>query len=128
MTAEKRAELYMVSAHMGTIALVGLLAAVLFEWPDLVRGLFVGVLLVGVVPLFWRRLRDEYIEGLWNRGTSFAFVAVILWFLLAPFAEGVFDGLVGNERGLDLPQTGAAIFALAGFYTGFQLERLRGAV
>lgn len=125
MTVEKRTKMYLVAADMGSLAIVGLLAAAALHWPDFVRGFFVGVLLVVVLVLFWRRARDEYLEQLWNRGTSAAFMAVVAWFLFGPFIEGVIDGFSGTDAILDLPQTGAAIFAIGGFYIGFQIARLR---
>lgn len=128
MTAAKRTKLYLVAADVGTLALAGFLAAAALHWPDIVRGFFVGVLLVVVLALFWRGLRDEYLEQLWNRGTSAAFLAVVAWFLFGPFLEGLFDGLSGSDAQLDLPQTGAAIFAIGGFYLGFQIARIRSAL
>ena len=128
MTAAKRTRMYLMAADMGTLALLGLLTAAALHWPDIVRGFFVGVLLVVVLALFWRGLRDEYLEQLWNRGTSTAFLAVVAWFLFGPAVEGVLDGFSGSDSRLDLPQTGAAIFAIGGFYLGFQIARFRSAL
>lgn len=128
MTVEKRTKMYLLAADMGSLAIVGVLVAAALHWPDIVRGFFVGVLLVVVLALFWRQGRDEYLEQMWNRGTSAAFMAVVAWFLFGPIIEGVIDGFSGTDAQLDLPQTGAAIFAIGGFYLGFQIARIRSAL
>lgn len=124
MTPDKRATLYMVSAHMGAIATAVLIPARALGWPDFVQGLGFGVLLVSVVMLLRRRLRDEYIDGLWNCGATYAFVALLFWYMLAPFTHGFFEGLFDLEDVGSLPVDWTGLVAIAAFFVGFHYKWL----
>lgn len=118
MTAETRTTLYMTMAWMGAAAMALYSAAAILDWPDFVKGLSIGMLLVSLLMLLRRRLRDEYVQRLWVAGTSLSFAVLVLWFLLLPFARGLFDGLPGDASGVDLPDV-AAPLALLAFFVGF---------
>lgn len=124
MTPDKRATLYLTSAHMGAIATAILIPARALDWPDFVQGLGLGVLLVSIVILLRRKLRDEYIEGLWRTGTTYAFVTLVIWYLLAPFTHGVLDGLFDVDTGASLPVDWTGLVAIAAFFVGFHRQWL----
>ena len=125
MRYEKRAALVMTAAYLGAAATVLLAAATVLEWPDLVKGFAVGILIVSLVVLLRRKLRDEYFEGLWSAGASLAFVAVVVWTFFMPLTEGIFDGLLARPAYREWPETWAGFVCLIGFFTGFHLKRLR---
>ena len=127
MTPDKKTQMYLSAAVMGGIASVALVCASAFDWPDWWRGACVGVLLVSLLMLLVRSLRDEYIEGLWRAGTSAAFAAIVLCFVLGPFLEGVYDGLNGALRRQDLPAGFAPVVAILFFFGAVHLKWLRGA-
>jgi glucan phosphoethanolaminetransferase (alkaline phosphatase superfamily) len=109
---------------MGAAATAVIIPARALDWPDFVQGLAFGVLLVSVVMLLRRRLRDEYIDGLWNSGTTFAFVALLFWYILAPFTHGFFEGLLDLEPAESLPVDWTGLVALAAFFVGFHYKWL----
>jgi hypothetical protein len=119
MNPDKRATIYMASAHLGALATAILIPARALDWPDFVQGLSIGMLLVSVVMLLRRRMRDEYIDGLWNSGATYAFVTLLIWYLLAPFTHGFFEGLFNMDSGQTLPVDWTGIVAIAAFFVGF---------
>ena len=126
MTPAKRTSMYLTAAVMGLAGTVTAIAATAFDLPDFIKGFAVGILLVALVLLLRRRLRDEYIEQLWNAGTSWAFAAVVLAYLFTPFAEGLFDGISGNEAQQDLAVLEwIGPLALLAFFAGFHIKWLR---
>lgn len=72
-----KAQKYLMLAHFGAAMLAGLVAAFTFNAPDFIKGFFVGCLLVLVTALFRSKMRDEYIERLWNAGTAAAFFTAL---------------------------------------------------
>lgn len=129
MTPDKRTRLYLTAAVMGFAGTIVAIAGELFALPDFVRGFALGILLVSLLLLLLRRLRDEYIEQLWNSGVSLAFVAVVLAFLFAPFIEGFLDGIAASAQRQDMVSTGwVGPLALFAFFTGFHLKWLRSAL
>lgn len=126
MTPAKRTQLYLTQAHVGGIATISVLLSYGIGLPDFVRGLSIGLMIVPLVVMLIRRFRDEYIETLWQAGTSFAFAAVVLSFLVLPFAEGFYDGFIGNARGHDIPAASAGFAAIVAFYIGLHIRWLRG--
>ncbi len=127
MTAEKRTTLYLVMSYLGTAAIALFLAATVLDWPDFVRGLSIGMLLVSLWMLMRRKLRDEYIQSLWNAGTSLAFATLVAIFLFAPALEGFFDGATGRADIMDTPASLAPAVAILGFFVGFHFKRWKGA-
>lgn len=123
MTPERRTTLYLTMANLCTAAIVLHIAARAFDWPDFVKGLPIGMLLIGLAMLLRRKLRDEYIESLWNAGTSLAFAALVFGFVFAPFLEGLFDGFQGVPRSFDAPISLAPAFAILAFFIGFHWKR-----
>lgn len=123
----EQAQRYLYFAHAGAAGLLGLAAAYALSAPDFVKGLLVGMLLVFVLVLFRRRMRDEYIERLWNAGTAYAFIVTIILTIFGDFARGMYDGYQGLAHGatppLDAGWVGLA--ALAAFYIGFHIEMWR---
>lgn len=118
MSAERRATLYMAMAWMGAIAIVLFWLARLLEWPDFLKGLPIGMLLVSLFMLLRRKMRDEYIQRLWVAGTSLAFAVMVLMFLITPFFENAVHGVRGAAGARDLPDV-AAPLALLAFFAGF---------
>ena len=127
MSASHRATLYLVASYLGALATGALILALALDWPDIVHGFSIGVLLISLLMLLRRKLRDEYFDELWKAGASLAFVATVVWFLFAPFAEGFVHGLSGAESGSYLPEGVTGIVAIAAFFIGFHGKRLRGA-
>lgn len=125
MTAEKRTKLYLTQAHIGALAVVGVMLSYSLDLPDFIKGLSIGVMVVPLGVMLIRRFRDEYIETLWQAGTSLAFAALVFGFLALPFLEAFYDGLTGNPSGRDIPAEFAAFLAIAAFYIGFHYRWLR---
>ncbi len=125
MSAEKRTRMYLTSAVMGFVATLLMIGAHLLDWPDFIKGATIGLLLVSLVMLLLRRLRDEYIQQLWNSGTSLAFVAVVVVFVFSPFLEGVMDGFTQAVHRQDISAAFIGPVALLAFFVGFHLKWLR---
>lgn len=120
MTPAKRTEMYLTAAVMGFAATILFIAGEVFALPDLVRGFSLGLLLVSLLALLVRRLRDEFIERLWSAGASLAFAAVVLSFLFGPFLEGLFDGISAAAPRQDFFfASWVGPLALVAFFTGF---------
>ena len=129
MTPEKRTKMYLTSAVMWFAGTVVAIAGDMFALPDYLRGFAFGILLVALALLLLRRMRDEYIEQLWNAGVSLAFVAVVLAYLFAPFLEGLFDGLSAAAPRQDFVSSGwIGPLALLAFFVGFHVKWLRSAL
>lgn len=123
---DTRARMFLVSAHMGATATALLIAASIAPLSDFVRGLSVGILLVSLFMLLVRRRVDEYIDGLWAAGASFAFVAMVVWFLFAPFLSGFVDGLLRQVPDPTDFARGGGLIAITAFFVGFHFKWLRG--
>ncbi|WP_298466375.1 hypothetical protein [uncultured Erythrobacter sp.] len=87
-------------------------------------GITFGIL--AIIVMFATRNSDEWIASLWSAGANAGFIAAMAWLLFLPFAEGFYDGLVGNERGQDLPSDFASFVSLGAFLVAFNLKRIRG--
>ena len=123
--AEKQARIYLVAAYMGAAGIVLCMAARLLAWPDFIQGFSIGILLVALLILILRRNRlDEYYRSLWSAGTSFAFAVLVLWFLFAPFAQGLVNSITSATY-RDMPSNWGAPLAILGFFVGFHVQRLR---
>jgi glucan phosphoethanolaminetransferase (alkaline phosphatase superfamily) len=127
MTPDKKTQLYLTAAAMGGVASVMQLCAAVFAWRDFWQGVCVGVLLVSLLLLLVRSLRDEYIEGLWRAGTSAAFVALVVCFVSAPFVEGLYAGLSEAARQQHRPDGFVPMVAILCFFVAFHVKWLRGA-
>jgi hypothetical protein len=125
MTAEKRTKLYLTQAHIGALATIAVLLSFSLALPDFVKGVSVGLMVIPLFVMLIRRFRDEYIETLWQAGTSLAFAAMVFGFLVLPFAEGLYDGFTGNPKGQDIPAEVAGLAAIIAFYAGFHIRLLR---
>ena len=125
MNRDKRTRMYLTAASMGFIATILMVVSQIFDWPDFVAGLSVGVLLVSLVMLLLRRFRDEYIEQLWNSGTGLAFVAVVATFAFSPFLEGFVEGVTRSARDQMISPAFVGPVALLAFFVGFHLKWLR---
>ena len=126
MTPDKRAKMVLAAAYMGAVATTLLALSRFFGWPDSVRGFSVGLLLVSLIVLLLRSLRDEYLEELWAAGASLAFIAVIAWTILLPFVEGLFDGINGEPDHMGMPLSWTDVVCLAAFFAGFLIKQIRG--
>lgn len=125
MTPEKRTRMYLTAAIVGFVATLLMIASLALDWPDFMKGLPIGLLLVSLITLLVRRLRDEYIQLLWNAGTSWAFAAVVVLFLISPFVEGVMDGFNGAVRDQAITADFIGPAALLAFFVGFHVKWLR---
>jgi hypothetical protein len=126
MTREDRTRIYLIMAHLGGLATVGVFVSFAMNLPDFIKGMSVGTMVVPLAVMLIRRFRDEYIETLWQSGTSLAFAGMVLGFLGLPFLEGLYDGFSGNNSGRDIPAEMAGFFAIVAFYIGFHVRWLRG--
>ena len=126
MTATSTATRYLKAAHIGAVATVLAIATVIFDLPDFLRGLSVGLLLVSLVVLLTRWGRDEYITGLWHTGASMAFVAVVVWSFFGPFVEGFLHGIRGVAPGSSISMEMSGLVAVAAFFAAFHVKWLRG--
>ena len=124
MTPDRRAQLYMTAAHVGAVATAVVIPAHAFGWPDPLQAAAFLVLLICIILLLRRRLRDEYIEGMWNSGVTFAFVAMLFWHIFAPFVHGMIDGFMGVERRGSLPAQWTGLVAIAAFFIAFHYRWL----
>jgi hypothetical protein len=130
-SADKRTALFMTMVHVGAAATVLLLATLVFDLPDFIDGLPLGILLISIGVILRRKLRDEYIEGLWSAGTTFAFTAVLLAFLLAPAVAGLAGRAISSDGDSPLVLVAVqwpAAVALAAFYVGFYWRMATGGV
>ncbi len=125
MSPEKRTRMYLTSAVMGFAATILMVAAQALDWPDFVKGLSIGLMLVSLLTLLVRRLRDEYIDQLWHAGTSLAFAAVVIVFLASPFVEGVVDGFTNAPPDQFFTADFVGPIALLAFFIGFHAKWLR---
>lgn len=126
MTLEERTKLYLIMAHLGGLATLSVFLTFGFELPDFFKGLSIGLMIVPLIVMLIRRFRDEYIETLWQSGTSLAFAALVFGFLALPSLEGFYDGFTGNESGRDIPAEIAGFAAIVAFYTGFHIRWMKG--
>jgi hypothetical protein len=125
MTPEKRTQLYLSQAHVGGVATLAVVLAFTLGANDFFKGLSIGIMIIPLFVMLIRRLRDEYIETLWQAGTSLAFAAIVFGFLGLPMLEGFYDGVAGNPSSQDIPAAAAGFAAIAAFYIGFHYRWLR---
>lgn len=120
-----KAQTYLWVAHAGAVALIALGLCLYFGAPDFAQGFLVGMLLVLVAVLFRSKMRDEYIERLWNAGTAAAFITTLLMTVGADLVIGFADDKadVFTRSAFTSPQVGLG--ALAAFYITFHLAMLR---
>ena len=126
MTKALKAQMYLKVAHAGAALMVALGIAFAIDLPDFLKGLIVGMLCVFVMLLFWSKMRDEYIERLWNVGTATAFIVTLCLTLLADIIHGFASATLDTPTGT--PGIGAfnvGVAALAAFYIGFHVAMLR---
>jgi hypothetical protein len=126
MTPEKRTQFYLTQAHVGGVATIAVVLAFTLGANDFIKGLGIGIMIIPLFVMLIRRLRDEYIETLWQAGTSLAFAAMVFGFLGLPALEGFYDGAMGNPASRDIPAAAAGFAAIAAFYIGFHIRWLRG--
>lgn len=109
---------------LGGIVLAGAGVSLLSSTTILLVGLVVSGLCA--IAMLATRRADEFTLSLWNAGASVAFGTMLIALPGIPFAEGVFDGFMGNESGQDIPATLAPIFAILAFYIGVTVKRALG--
>lgn len=120
-----KAQKYLMLAHIGAAMLAGLIASFAFNAPDFIKGFFVGCLLVLVLALFRSKMRDEYIERLWNAGTAAAFLTALAMTVGADLVIGFSDSKadVLTISAFTTAQIGVGV--LTAFYLTFHLAMLR---
>lgn len=134
MTPDTKASIYLASAFVGAFAAIGMAAAQIFDWSGFVHGLCIAALLGSLAMILRRKLRDEYTQGLWQAGTSAAFVAVVVLAIFGPvvvgFAHGLIDGFNDAPRDTSRVEVGVdfvGIGAILAFYGGFLVAWFRSA-
>ncbi|WP_324807485.1 hypothetical protein SH584_12395 [Sphingomonas sp. LY29] len=126
MSRALKAQMYLNVAHGGAALMVALGLAYALDLPDFVKGFAVGMLVVLVLVLFWSKLRDEYIQRLWNVGTAAAFIVTLGLTLLADIVTGFASATLDTPTGT--PGIGAfnvGLAALAAFYVGFHVAMVK---
>ena len=94
---------------------------------EAIRTIAILTLFATVITMFMTRNADEFIAAIWRAGTSVAFVFTAGALIMLPFAEGLFDGLMGIENGQDLDASDASEFLIiASFFIANGWARLRG--
>ena len=127
MTPDHKAHIYFAAATFGGIASLLLLVTTALGAPDFLKGFCIGMMLVSLVLLLVRRLRDEYVEELWRAGASAAFLTVVACFVFAPMIEGFYDGLTGAVADREWPAALSGILAIVAFFAAFHWKWLRSA-
>ncbi len=105
---QKKVDRYLRAANIGTVAAIAApfiyfaIDHVFTGWEEddalLIPALTLLAILVflvfeayAVLAVFARRKTDEFTLAMWHSGTSYAFFAAIIWFIIGPWAELVFD-------------------------------------
>lgn len=126
MSNSQKAQKYLMAAHAGAFLLAASLVATAIGAPDFVQGMFVGMLLAIVVLLFISKLRDEYVERLWNAGTAAALLATLFFTLGVELVRGFVDQRKDLLETAPLfPTASIGVIALAAFFIGFHFKLLR---
>ncbi|MFC0203156.1 hypothetical protein [Novosphingobium soli] len=131
MSTQSRVALYLRVSEVGTAAIVGLCLGRVLEWPHGVQIAFTLALIGALAFLFVRRLRDEYMQDLWFRSASAAFLGMILVGVFLEFLRGIIDGASGAPPrpegfgGISAADA-AQLAGLLIFFVAFQVTRLRG--
>ena len=135
---------YLRLANTGTVAAVIVAAAALsgVEGPKETIGsgakavvagivLTAAMIMIVILPfLFKKKLRDEYLQGLWNAGTSAGFITGVAFEIIGGLIVGATRGANGGSdtdfthwlRGLHDESLTVAILA---FFIAFQIKRWR---
>lgn len=120
-----------VHLNFGILAVV-FLAVLLLARFEVIDGGFGTIGVTGtalaILVMFTTRKADEYTESLWSAGANAGFMAAVSWLLLAPFVEGVWDGLTANENRMEWPTDIGVYIAISAFLVAFNWKRLRGAM
>jgi len=127
-TRKNRAPLNLSMGIVGLIATLVVGASYIADAQTWLKALSVIAMLLSLAVMFATRKSDEYTLGLWSAGANAAFAVIVLWMLFAPFFEGFYDGLTGNESGQDFPAEGGSMIAVLAFYLVFNIKRLTGAM
>lgn len=118
--------MYLNVAHTGAALMVALGLAYALDVPDFFKGFIVGMLVVLVLVLFRSKLRDEYIERLWNAGTATAFTVTLGLTVLVDFVRGLADPILDTPTGMPgIDAFNIGLAALAAFYVGFHVAMLK---
>ncbi len=125
---ENRAQINLAMGLVGLIAICSLLA---MKATDSVQDLTILPALAMVISLgimFATRNSDEYTQGLWVAGANAAFILIVFWVIFLPFVEGFYDGVRGDEGGMDFPADLGGYVAICAFFLTFNIKRLTGAL
>jgi cytochrome bd-type quinol oxidase subunit 2 len=125
---KNRAPLNLLMGIIGLLAIMAVIPARMMDAPPYTAAPFVLALIINLSVMFATRKSDEYTLGLWSAGANAAFAVIVAWMLFAPFLEGFYDGLTGNEAGMNFPAEGGSIAAILAFYLVFNIKRLTGAL
>ena len=131
LTKAKAASIYMRASELGVAALGIMILAQLEILPNAFGIIGAFALLGSVLVLLRGKWRDEYLDGLWHRGTAVAFVSIVLLTLFGDFFRGIYDGFTGAHAG-ESEYTAPAwndwlgTIAISAFFLGFHLKRILG--
>lgn len=121
-----RASIFMGASWTGLGGLALAAAGRAPDAPSLLVTTGVLLLIVSSFALLFTRRADEYTAGLWNAGASVAFATLLILTIGLGFVEGLIDGLTDSERDRSISADAALTLAIASFYIGLFVKRLRG--
>ena len=116
-------------------ALVTLIFVTVWIWqpPEEIGFILIPIHFAGLLFLFLRGFRDEYLQSLWYAGASFAFGFTVLYGIVGTFFQGILDmmaedGLiaVGPDFFNDFNLRYFTTLIVAFFFVGFNIRRWRG--
>lgn len=124
-----RSQKYLWAAHAGGVLMAAMGLTFWLDGPDFIKGLFVGMLLAIVAILFRRKLRDEYVETLWNAGTAAAFLLTLVSTVGVELVRGFVDPAVDVFAAAPLfSATEIGVIALATFFIAFHVAMWRSRI
>ena len=127
-TSARKAQIYMIAAHLGAILTVALIAAYQFDLAPIWKSVIGAGLFVIMMVLFRHKMRDEYVERLWNAGTAGAFLLTLAFTLGTLFLHPVHNAISGLRTPyFALSGEVVGLIALAAFFIGFQISRWKSA-
>ena len=134
-TSKSRRNMAPLNLMMGLVGLAclsGVIAAGPLNAPSFVTVPLVVALIASMIFMFFTRKSDEYTLSLWSSGANAAFAVIVIWMLMGPFFEGVYDGFNsvrhGTDTEMDFPIAAGSYIAILAFYLTFNIKRLTGAI
>jgi len=138
---QKAVDRYFRAADVGTLALIVVVAAELYDTvlgPEVFGvALSIGILSIMVAflwamyHLFRHRHSDEFTLALWHTGVTAAFIVLIFWALFGNVIAGLIWGLTGDvtaEQSAEMQFVDfwTAPACIGAFFAAFQFKRFKG--